>query len=556
MRSDQVKRGPDRAPHRALLKATGTVTDADMGKPFVAVVNSYTDVVPGHAHLNEFAPIVKQAIRDAGGVPFEFNTIAVDDGIAMGHEGMRFSLPSRELIADSVETMVSAHCFDAMVCVPNCDKIVPGMLMAAMRLDIPTLFVSGGPMAAGKLPSGSRSDLIKVFEGVGAYKQGEISAERLKELEDYSCPGCGACAGLFTANSMNSLCEALGIALPFNGSAVARTPDRETLAKRAGQQIMWLIEQNITARQIVTREAFDDAFALDMAMGGSTNTVLHLLAIAYEAGITYPLRVLNELSERVPHLCKVSPAADWFMEDVHAAGGIPAILKELARDGDLLHGDRMTVNGQTFAEMVESAQNANTEVIRTRQNPYSETGGLAILYGNLAPEGSVIKTAAMPDHMRKHSGPARCYDGQDAALAGIDGGEVQPGDVVVIRYEGPRGGPGMPEMLAPTSRIAGMGLLGSVALITDGRFSGGTRGTCIGHVSPEAAAGGAIAAIQDGDTITIDVDAHKLELEVSEEEITRRMMALPESEAAIKSRWLRRYAKLVSSAGTGAVFLD
>ncbi len=555
MRSDQIKRGVERAPHRALLKATG-VRDEDMTKPFVAVVNSYVDIIPGHVHLQEFGKIVKDAVRAAGAVPFEFNTIGVDDGIAMGHGGMKFSLPSRELIADSVETMISAHCFDAMICIPNCDKIIPGMLMAAMRLDIPTIFISGGPMPAGRTPDGRTVDLISVFEGVGAYKAGKIDEAELKTLEDFGCPSCGSCSGMFTANSMNCIMEALGMALPFNGSALAQTEERNRLAEQAAHQLMRLLEMGLTPRQIATPEAFDDAFALDMAMGGSTNTVLHLLAIAHEAGIEYDLHRINQIADRVPHLCKISPASHWHMEDLHRAGGIPALLHELSRDGNTLHLDRLTVTGRTLGENLSDSQVNDYEVIRPRSDPYSERGGLAVLFGNLAPDGAVVKTGAVAPSMRRFSGPARIYESQDDALRGIYNGEVQAGEVVVIRYEGPAGGPGMQEMLSPTSAIMGMGLGDKVALITDGRFSGGTRGACIGHVSPEAAARGPIAALRPGDVIEIDLDARTLNVRLSEEEIKARLAALPPFEPRIESKWLRRYSRMVTSASTGAVLVD
>ena len=552
MRSDRIKKGFERAPHRALLKATG-VRDEDMTKPFVAIVNSYVDIVPGHAHLQAFGALIKEAVRAAGGVPFEFNTIGVDDGIAMGHGGMNFSLPSRELIADCVETMIAAHCFDGMVCIPNCDKIVPGMLMASVRLDVPAIFVSGGAMAAGRMPDGRAVDLASVFEGVGAVKAGKTSLAELKLLEDNACPSCGSCSGMFTANSMNCLMEVLGLALPFNGSALARSSEREGLARRAAALILDLIGRDLTPRAIVTRQAIDDAFALDMAMGGSTNTVLHTLAIAHEAGIEYPLSRINEIASRVPHVCKVAPASHFHMEDVHRAGGVPAILKEIE---GALHLDRLTVTGATLGESIAGAEVKDREVIRPRTAPYSPTGGLAILFGNLAPDGAVVKTGAVDPKMRKHVGPARVYDSHDAALAGISRGEVQPGDVVVIRYEGPAGGPGMQEMLAPTSEIMGRGLGDKVALITDGRFSGATRGACIGHVSPEAAAGGPIAAIRDGDSITIDLDARTLNVALSSEEIAARLAALTPQDRPVASRWLRRYRSLVTSANTGAVLRD
>ena len=554
MRSDRIKKGIDRAPHRSLLKAVG-VTDADMAKPFVAIVNSYVDIVPGHAHLQKFGAVVKQAVRDAGGVPFEFNTIGVDDGIAMGHSGMKFSLPSRELIADCVETMISAHHFDGMVCIPNCDKITPGMLMAAARLDVPTIFVSGGPMATGRTPSGEAVDLVSVFEGVGAFHAGKIDAARLKVLEDFACPSCGSCSGMFTANSMNCLSEALGLALPYNGSALANTPEREALARGAAARIIDLIRDDVTARKILTLDAFDDAFALDMAMGGSTNTVLHTLAIAREAGVDYPLARINEVAERVPHLCKVAPSGPWHMDDVHRAGGVPAILATLASDGNTLHLDRPTVSG-TLRAGIGHARVEDAEVIRPLSAPHSERGGLAILFGNLAPEGAVVKTAGVTPTMRRHEGPAVVFESQEEAMEGITHGRVKPGDVVVIRYEGPRGGPGMQEMLAPTSLIMGMDLGNSVALVTDGRFSGGTRGACVGHVSPEAAEGGPIAFVRDGDRIAIDLEARTLELRVSEIELARRHEGWRPLARPIESRWLRRYRSLVKNASCGAVLRD
>ena len=552
MRSDQIKKGIEHSPHRALLKATG-VTDADFDKPFVAIVNSYVDIVPGHNHLQEFGKQIKAAVRAAGGVPFEFNTIAVDDGIAMGHGGMNYSLPSRELIADSVETMIEAHCFDGMVCIPNCDKIVPGMLMAAMRVNIPAIFISGGPMPAGHTPDGQTVDLISVFEAVGAYQQGKIDRAQLKMIEDFACPACGSCSGMFTANSMNCLMEVLGLALPYNGSALAKSPEREALAAQAGHRIIELIEKQIKPRDIVTVEAVDDAFALDMAMGGSTNTVLHALAIANEAGIAYPLERINGVADRVPHLCKVSPSGKWHMEDVHRAGGVPAILKEIASDGNTLHLDRMTVSGKTIGEIIANAEIRDEEVIHRRDNAYSQHGSLAILFGNLAPKGAVVKTGGVSKSMMKFAGSARIYESEETAMAGIMAGEVKAGDVVVIRYEGPKGGPGMQEMLSPTSAIMGMGLGDKVALVTDGRFSGGTRGACIGHISPEAAARGPIAALEPGDVIEMDLEARTLNVCLSDNEIQRRLAALPPFESKIDSRWLRRYSHFVTSADTGAV---
>jgi dihydroxy-acid dehydratase len=550
-RSATIKEGVGRAPHRSLLKAVG-VRDEDMHKPFVAVVNSHVDIVPGHVHLAEVGAMVKSALRAAGMVPFEFNTIAVDDGIAMGHEGMRFSLPSRELICDSVETMIRAHCFDAMVCIPNCDKIVPGMLMAAARLDIPTIFVSGGPMPAGKLPDGRTVDLSSVFEGVAQLRTKKIGLAELKQLEDHACPSCGSCSGLFTANSMNCLTEALGLSLPYTGTALAKTAQRAALAEAAAWRVGMLIKDNVTARKLLTREAFDDAFALDVALGGSTNTVLHLLAIAHEAGVDYPASRINTISDRVPYLCKLSPAGPWHMEDLHRAGGIPAVLSELAHTG-VLHGDRPTVSGERFGSAASHAHVVDREVIRSIDDPHSRSGGLAMLFGNLAPEGAVVKTGAVDPAMRRHEGPARVFEGHDEAVRAITSGKIVPGDVVVIRYEGPAGGPGMQEMLEPTSAISGMGLGDKVALITDGRFSGATRGACIGHVSPEAAARGPIAALREGDRVAIDLDARSLYVRVEERELAGRIETLPRREARIESRWLRRYARSVSSASRGAV---
>ncbi len=556
MRSDIIKKGYEKAPHRALLRAVG-LQETDFNKPFIAVVNSYTDIVAGHVHLQSFGRRVKKAIRAAGGVPFEFNTIAVDDGIAMGHAGMKFSLASRELIADSVETMIMAHPFDGMVCIPNCDKIVPGMVMAALRVNIPAIFVSGGPMRVGRTPDGRVIDLISVFEGVGSLRAGKITEKQLKVIERYACPSCGSCAGLFTANSMNCMLEALGLALPYNGTALAKSAERNALADRAGRQIMKLVKQNLCPRDLVTMDAVDDAFALDMAMGGSTNTVLHTLAFCDEAGLDYPMSRINRQVEKIPHLIQISPFGTWHIEDLHRAGGVPALLHEVARkDDSLLHLDRPTVTGKTLRENIRNASVKNNKVIRPVENPHSKTGGLAILFGNLAPDGAVIKAAGVSAAMRKHSGPARIYESQEEALTGILAGEVKSGDVVVIRYEGPRGGPGMQEMLSPTSAIMGMGLGDSVALITDGRFSGGTRGACIGHVSPEAAARGPIAALRQGDVIEIDVDKRTINVRLGEEEIRSRIAELPPFQPRSESRWLRRYAKFVTSASKGAVLKD
>jgi dihydroxy-acid dehydratase len=536
-----------------LLKATG-VTDADMKKPFIGIVNSYTDIVPGHMHLNKFAEVVKQAVREAGGMPFEFNTIAVDDGIAMGHLGMRYSLPSRELIADAVETMAMAHCFDALICIPNCDKITPGMLMGAIRVNIPTIFISGGPMRAGVTKDGKKIDLITIFEGVGRFQTGEINEEELKDLEDAGCPGCGSCSGMFTANSMNCLMEAIGLALPGNGTTLAQDPARHDLARSAARQIMVLIEKDIKPRDIVTKDAIDNAFALDMAMGGSTNTVLHTFALAHEAGLDYPLSRLNEVSARIPCICKISPSRmDVHIEDVHAAGGVSAILKEIAQKPGALHTDSITVTAKTLGENIASAPAPDGDVIRTIESPFTEDGGLAVLFGNIAPDGSVIKAAGVAPECFTFEGEAIVFESQDECLAALERKEVKPGHVVVIRYEGPRGGPGMPEMLSPTSMIKGQGLGTKVALLTDGRFSGGTSGTCLGHISPEAAEGGPIGLIKNGDRILIDIPNRTLTLKVSDDEMKRRKESWKQPELKIKTGWLGRYSRMVTSASKGAV---
>ncbi|MCS7061292.1 MAG: dihydroxy-acid dehydratase [Anaerolineae bacterium] len=552
MRSDLIKRGLERAPHRSLLRATG-VKEEDFDKPFIAIANSYVDIIPGHVHLDRFGQLVKEAVREAGGVPFVFNTIGVDDGIAMGHFGMKYSLPSRELIADCVETMVNAHHFDALICIPNCDKIVPGMLMGAMRCNIPTIFVSGGPMYAGKTADGQVVDLISVFEAVGSVSAGKMSESRLAEIERVACPTCGSCSGMFTANSMNCLCEALGIALPGNGTAMALSPEREALARQAARQIMWLLEHNIKARDIVTVESIDNAIALDVAMGGSTNTVLHTLAIAREAGLDYPIARMDAISRRTPNLCKVSPSSHYHIEDVGKAGGISAILYELSRKPGALHLDCLTVTGKTLGENIAGCATQDPQCIRPLEDAYSADGGLAILFGNLAPDGCVVKTAGVSPEMRIHTGPAVIFDSQEDACAGILNGQVKAGDVVVIRYEGPRGGPGMQEMLSPTSYIMGRGLGNSVALITDGRFSGGTRGACVGHVSPEAAAGGPIGLVKPGDLITVDIPNRALALHVDEAELVRRKAAWKPVVREHLPSWLRRYAKLVTSGSQGAV---
>ncbi|MHA7964041.1 dihydroxy-acid dehydratase [Paenibacillus sp. CAU 1782] len=553
MRSDMIKKGFDRAPHRSLLRAAG-VKDEDFDKPFIAVCNSYIDIVPGHVHLQEFGKLVKEAIREAGGVPFEFNTIGVDDGIAMGHIGMRYSLASREIIADSVETVVNAHWFDGMVCIPNCDKITPGMILGALRVNIPTMFVSGGPMKAGKTSDGRSISLSSVFEGVGAYQAGQINDSQLLELEQYGCPTCGSCSGMFTANSMNCLAEAMGIALPGNGTILAVSPERREFVKESARQLMKIIELGIKPRDIVTEKAIDNAFAVDMAMGGSTNTVLHTLAIAHEAGIDYPIERINEVAERVPHIAKIAPASDYHIEDVHNAGGVSAVLNELFKKEGALHGDCITVTGKTLRENVEGCEIKDTDVIHTIDNAHSKRGGLAVLFGNLAPNGAIIKTGAVDKSVGGyHKGPAICFDSQDEALAGIAGGKIKEGHVVIIRYEGPKGGPGMPEMLAPTSQIVGMGLGAKVALVTDGRFSGASRGISIGHASPEAAEGGPIAFVRDGDIVEIDMNNRTMDLLISDEEFEKRRAEWPGFELKIKRGYLARYAHLVTSASTGGV---
>ncbi|MBA4537388.1 dihydroxy-acid dehydratase [Bacillus aquiflavi] len=552
MRSDMIKKGFDRAPHRSLLRAAG-VKEEDFNKPFIAVCNSYIDIVPGHVHLQEFGKLVKEAIREAGGVPFEFNTIGVDDGIAMGHIGMRYSLPSREIIADAVETVVAAHWFDGMVCIPNCDKITPGMMMASMRLNIPTIFVSGGPMAAGRTSDGKKISLSSVFEGVGAYQSGKIDEKGLQELEQYGCPTCGSCSGMFTANSMNCLAEALGLALPGNGTILAIDPARKDFVKKSAKQLMKLIELDIKPRDIVTEKTIDNAFALDMALGGSTNTVLHTLAIANEAEINYPLERINEVASRVPHLAKLAPASDVHIEDLHEAGGVSAVLNELTKKEGALHLDCLTVTGKTLGENVQGCEVQNYNTIYPIDKPYSKSGGLAVLFGNLAPDGAIIKTGGVQGGITRHEGEAIVFDSQDEALEGIAKGEVKEGHVVIIRYEGPKGGPGMPEMLAPTAQIVGMGLGTKVALVTDGRFSGASRGLSIGHVSPEAAEGGPIAFVQTGDCIVIDIEKRTLNVEITEEELTRRKSEWKGFESKVKTGYLARYSKLVTSASTGGI---
>ncbi|MGG0248788.1 dihydroxy-acid dehydratase [Peribacillus frigoritolerans] len=553
MRSDMITKGVDRAPHRSLLRAAG-LKEEDFGKPFIAVCNSYIDIVPGHVHLQEFGKIVKEAIREAGGVPFEFNTIGVDDGIAMGHIGMRYSLPSREIIADSVETVVSAHWFDGMVCIPNCDKITPGMMMGALRVNIPTIFVSGGPMKAGKDKNGKSLSLTSVFEGVGAYQAGNINEEDLQEIEQVACPTCGSCSGMFTANSMNCLAEGLGLALPGNGTILAVAEERKEFVKKSAKQLMEIIKQDIKPRDIVTIDAIDNAFALDMAMGGSTNTVLHTLALAHEAGFEYPMERINEIANRVPHLAKIAPASDYHIEDVHNAGGVSAVINELLKKPGAFNGDCLSVSGKTLRENVAGCEILDKDVIHPLDNPHSERGGLAVLFGNLAPQGSIVKVGAVDASVGGyHRGPAICFDSQEDALSGIITGKVKEGDVVVIRYEGPKGGPGMPEMLAPTSQIVGRGLGAKVGLITDGRFSGASRGISIGHISPEAAEGGPIAFVEDGDIIELDLNNRKIQLEISDEEFEKRKANWKGFESKVRTGYLARYSKLVTNASSGGV---
>jgi len=552
MRSDMIKKGIEKSPQRSLLRAVG-LNDEDFEKPFIGLANSFVEIIPGHIHLQEFGKIVKKAIREAGGIPFEFNTIGVDDGITMGHIGMRYSLPSREIIADSVEIMVEAHRFDGLVCIPNCDKIVPGMLMGALRSNIPTIFVSGGPMRAGKTPNGETIDLISVFEGVGAYQSKKISKEELNELERYGCPGCGSCSGLFTANSMNCLCEAIGLALPGNGTILADTPKRKELAKKAGEQIIRLIQKDVKPRGLVTSESLDNALALDMAMGGSTNTVLHLLAIAHESNVDFTVSRINDLMEKVPHICKVSPASNWHIEDVDLAGGVSAILREISRKPEVLNTQSMTVTLKSLGENISNSLILDEEVIRKLENPYSVKGGLIVLYGNLAPEGSILKIGAIDSDINYFEGPAVIFESQEEAGKKISNNKVKSGDVVVIRYEGPRGGPGMPEMLAPTAALIGMGLGTEVALITDGRFSGGTRGISIGHISPEAAEGGPIALLEDGDSIQIDLKNRKMNVKIDNETLEIRRKKWKPIKPKVNSGYLLRYAKMVTSASLGAV---
>lgn len=603
MRSDMIKKGDARAAHRGLLRATG-VTEEDFGKPFIGICCSYTDIVPGHVHLNKVAEVAKECVRKAGGVPFVFNTIAVDDGIAMGHGGMKYSLASRELIADTVETMVNAHCFDGMICIPNCDKIVPGMLMASVRCNIPTIFVSGGPMEAGKR-NGQAIDLINIFIGAAAKQQNRMTEEELLDIEQNACPTCGCCSGMFTANSMNCLCEALGMSFPMNGTILATSAERKRLYQKAADRVISMVYEleekgadfKGLPRDIITEESIDNAMVLDMAMGGSTNTVLHTLAIAHEAGLNYDIDRINKLSLQTPNVCKVSPSIHYHIEDVHQSGGIHTILGTIQRGRpELLNLDALTVTGKTLGQNIAEWDIRNRETVcqealelaaiepgNCRNTPamsverkaknidelelnfdpydcirevgtaYNQEGGLAILFGNLAPKGAVVKTAGVKENMMQHTGPAVIFESENEAYDGIVAGKVKAGDVVVIRNEGPKGGPGMQEMLAPTTAIKGVKLDDSVALITDGRFSGGTAGACIGHISPEAAAGGPIGLLKDGDIIEIDIPARKLAVKLSDEELAERQKNWTKPEPRIKSGWLARYAALATSADTGAV---
>ena len=554
MRSDTIKRGDHQAPARSLLHATGALEQpTDMNKPFVAICNSYIDIVPGHVHLRELADIAKEAIREAGAIPFEFNTIGVDDGIAMGHIGMRYSLPSREIIADAAETVINAHWFDGVFYIPNCDKITPGMLLAAVRTNVPAVFCSGGPMKAGLSAQGKALTLSSMFEAVGAFKDGSISKEEFLDMEQNACPTCGSCSGMFTANSMNCLMEILGLALPYNGTALAVSDQRREMIRQAAFRLVDNIKKDIKPRDIVTKEAIDDAFALDMAMGGSTNTVLHTLAIANEAGIDYDLTGINEIAKKTPYLSKIAPSSSYSMHDVHEAGGVPAIINELMKKEGVLHPNRITVTGQTIRENNENNEITNDKVIRQLDTQYEKEGGLSVLYGNLAPKGAVIKVGGVDPSIKVFKGKAICFDSHDEAVEAIDNHTVREGHVVVIRYEGPKGGPGMPEMLSPTSSIVGRGLGKDVALITDGCFSGATRGIAVGHISPEAASGGPIGLLRDGDEITIDLTNRTLDVDVDTETLEARKQELKPFKAKVKSGYLARYTALVTSANTGGI---
>lgn len=553
MKSDTVKQGVERAPHRALLYAVGW-SRADIDKPLIGVINSFSEIVPGHIHLPQIAQAVKAGVWSGGGIPFEVNTIAVCDGIAMNHPGMKYSLPSRELIADSVEIVAEAHAFDGLVFIPNCDKITPGMLMAAVRLNLPAIFVSGGPMLAGRLESDGKVqklDTSSIFEAVGKVAAGKMKPEELEELEELACPGCGSCSGMFTANTMNCLTEALGMGLAGNGTIPAIDARRLQLARKAGQQVIELLDDNIRPRDIVNKDSIYNAFIVDMALGGSTNSVLHLIAIAHEAGVDFPLTTVNQISQRTPHLSRMRPAGDYHLEDLDRAGGIAAVMKELK---ELLNLKAKTVSGKSVAEVIADSQNRDKEVIRPIAQAHSPTGGLAILFGNLAPDGAVVKRSAVAPEMMAHRGAARVFDSEEEATQAIMNKKIKSGEIVVIRYEGPKGGPGMREMLTPTALLSGMGMDKEVALITDGRFSGATRGAAIGHVSPEAASKGPIAALRNGDIIKIDIPNHKLDVELDDKEISKRLAQLAEFEPKIKTGYLRRYAEKVGSASTGAVF--
>jgi len=553
MKSDEVKKGVVRAPHRSLLKATG-LTDEEISRPLIGVCNAGNEIIPGHIHLDTICRAVKDGIRMAGGTPVEFRTIGVCDGIAMGHAGMKYSLVSREVIADTVEIMAMAHGFDGLVLITDCDKIIPGMMMAALRLNLPSILVSGGPMLAGVCPDMGVVDLISVFEAVGKISSGQMTEQQLKILEEYACPTCGSCSGMFTANSMNCLSEVLGMALPYNGTIPAVHSARIRLAKKAGMRIVELVQQGIKIRDIVNIRSFENAIAVDMAIGASTNTVLHLPAIANEAGIQLTVDLFDRISKKVPNLCKISPAGSHHMEDLDRAGGIPAVIKELCQ-ADLLHQEEKNVSGQTIREIAENARNFDSSVIRKVSDPYSKEGGIAILKGNLAPDGSVVKQSAVVSKMMVHKGPAKVFDSEEECLSAVLEGKIEKGDVVVIRYEGPRGGPGMREMLAVTSAISGRGLGEYVALLTDGRFSGGTRGACIGHISPEAAAGGPIASVQNGDIIEIDIPQRKLNVHLSDSEIAQRLKKVKHPEKEL-SGVLARYRLLVQSASTGAILKE
>jgi len=552
MRSDEMKKGLERAPHRSLFKALGLI-DAEIERPMIGIANSANEVIPGHLHLHQISEAVKAGIRMAGGTPFEFFTIGVCDGIVMGHEGMKYSLSSRELIADSIESMAMAYPFDGLVLIPNCDKIVPGMLMAAARLNIPTILISGGPMLTGEF-QGKPFDVISVFECVGRVKVGEMTLDDLKEVENCACPGVGSCAGMFTANSMNCLSEVLGLALPYNGTFPAVFASRIRLAKETGVQIMELVKQDLTPSKIMTKKAFENAITVDMAFGGSTNTSLHLPAIAREAEIELSLHTFNEISEKTPHLCNMSPGGPHHLQDLHRAGGIPALMAELSRKG-MIHQDPLTVTGKPVKENLKGKKVMNPEVIHPIERPYHATGGLAALFGNLAPKGAVVKRSAVDDAMLKHQGPARVFDSEEEAIKVILDGKIKQGEVVVIRYEGPKGGPGMREMLASTSAIVGMGRDRDVSLLTDGRFSGGSRGAAIGHISPEAAEGGPIAAVRNGDMIEINIPEKKLNLLISDEEMKKRLSQWKPPQKKLKG-YLKRYARLVQSAYSGATFED